>query len=44
MEQLMTAEAIAWQFVFAVLLRRFGWAAPILSRFGYYLVVRAIHQ
>lgn len=43
-EQLMNAEAIAWQFVYAVLLRRFGWAAPILARFGYYLVVRAFHQ
>ncbi len=37
-------EAIAWQFVFAVLLRRFGWPAPILARFGYYLLVRCFHQ
>ena len=43
-EQLMNAEAIAWQFVFAVLLRRFGWPAPILARFGYYLVVRCFIQ
>lgn len=43
-EQLMTAEAIAWQFVYAILLRRFGWAAPILARFSYYLVVRCFHQ
>lgn len=43
-EQLMNVEAIAWQVVYAVLLRRFGWAAPILARFGYYLVVRAFHQ
>lgn len=44
MEQLLSAESIAWQFLFAVLLRRFGWPAPILARFGYYLVVRAFHQ
>jgi hypothetical protein len=44
MEQLLNVEAIAWQVVYAVLLRRFGWAAPILARFGYYLVVRAFHQ
>ncbi len=43
-EQLMNAEAIAWQVVYGVLLRRFGWAAPILARFGYYFVVRAFHQ
>jgi hypothetical protein len=43
MEQAMNAEAIAWQFVYAVLLRRFGWAAPILARFGYYLVVRCFN-
>ena len=43
-EQLMTAEAIAWQFVYAILLQRFGWAAPILARFSYYLVVRCFHQ
>jgi hypothetical protein len=43
-EQLMNVEAIAWQVVYAVLLRRFGWAAPILARFGYYLVVRCFHQ
>jgi hypothetical protein len=44
MEQAMNVDAIAWQFVYAVLLRRFGWAAPILMRFGYYLVVRCFHQ
>jgi hypothetical protein len=44
MEQMMNAEAIGWQFVYAVLLRRFGWPAPILMRFGYYLVVRCFHQ
>jgi len=44
MEQAMTLEAIAWQIVYAVLLRRFGWPAPILARFGYYLVVRAFTQ
>jgi hypothetical protein len=43
-EQLLNAEAIAWQIVYALLLRRFGWPAPILARFGYYLVVRAFHQ
>jgi len=43
-EQLMNAEAIAWQLVYAVLLRRFGLGAPILARFGYYLVVRCFHQ
>jgi len=37
-------EGIAWQVVYAVLLRRFGWPAPILARFGYYLVVRCFHQ
>lgn len=41
MELAMNIEAIAWQLIFALLLRRFGWAAPILARFGYYLVVRA---
>jgi hypothetical protein len=40
MEQAMTFEAVFWQFVLAVLLRRFGWTAPILARYGYYLVVR----
>lgn len=44
MEQAMNLEAIAWQVIYAVLLRRFGWAAPILARFGYYLVVRCFHQ
>jgi hypothetical protein len=44
MEQAMNVEAIAWQMIYAVLLRRFGWAAPILARFGYYLVVRCFHQ
>ena len=43
-EQLMNVEAIAWQLVYAILLRRFGWPAPILARFGYYLVVRCFHQ
>jgi hypothetical protein len=32
--------AVADQFVYAVLLRRFGWPAPILVRFAYYLLVR----
>jgi len=41
MEQAMTFEAVFWQFAFAVLLRRFGWASPILARYGYYLAVRA---
>jgi hypothetical protein len=44
MEQAMNAEAIAWQFLYAVLLRRFGWPAPILVRFGWYLVARCFHQ
>jgi hypothetical protein len=43
-EQAMNVEAIAWQLMYAVLLRRFGWPAPILARFGYYLVVRCFHQ
>ena len=43
-EQLLNAEAIAWQFVYAVLLRRWGWPAPILARFGYYLIARCFHQ
>jgi hypothetical protein len=44
MEVGMNLEAIAWQVVYAVLLRRFGWPAPIIARFGYYLVVRAFIQ
>lgn len=44
MEQAMTIEGIAWQLMYAVLLRRFGWPAPILARFGYYLIVRCFHQ
>jgi hypothetical protein len=36
----LTLEGIAWQLVFAVLLRRLGWPAPILMRFGYYLLFR----
>lgn len=40
----LSLEAIAWQFAFAVLLRKFGWPAPILARLGYYLIVRAFHQ
>jgi hypothetical protein len=40
----MNVEAIAWQVVYAILLRRFGWPAPILARFGYYLVVRCFIQ
>jgi len=44
MEQAMNVEAIAWQFLYAVLLRRFGWPAPMLARFAYYLVVRCFTQ
>src|SRR5262249_42857230 len=44
MEHLLTVESVGWQFVFAVLLRRLGWPAPILARFGYYLIVRCFHQ
>jgi hypothetical protein len=44
LEWVMSGEAIAWEFVYAVMLRRFGWPAPILMRFGYYLVVRCFHQ
>ena len=33
-------EAVASQIVYAFMLRRFGWPAPILMRFGYYLLVR----
>lgn len=40
MEQMMMSEAVFWQFIYAVLLRRFGWASPIIARYGYYLVVR----
>jgi hypothetical protein len=36
----MELEAIATQLVFAWMLRRFGWPAPILMRYGYYLLVR----
>ena len=31
---------IAEQIVFAWMLRRFGWPAPILMRFAWYLIVR----
>jgi len=34
------AEGIVWQLVFAWVFRRFGWPAPILMRFGWYLVYR----
>jgi hypothetical protein len=33
-------EAVVAQLVFAWMLRRFGWPAPILMRYGYYLLVR----
>ncbi|HEY2049941.1 MAG TPA: hypothetical protein VGH03_11390 [Caulobacteraceae bacterium] len=36
----MNLEAIASQVLYALVLRRFGWPAPILMRYGYYLVVR----
>jgi hypothetical protein len=36
----MELEAIANQLLFAWMLRRFGWPAPILMRYGYYLLVR----
>jgi hypothetical protein len=44
MEQALSVEAIAWQFAYAVLMRRFGWPAPILARFGYYLIARCFIQ
>ncbi len=33
-------EGVAAQVLYAFMLRRFGWPAPILMRFGYYLLVR----
>jgi hypothetical protein len=36
----MNLEAIASQVLFVGMLRRFGWPAPILMRYGYSLVVR----
>ena len=33
-------EGVAAQILYAFMLRRFGWPAPILMRFGYYLLVR----
>jgi hypothetical protein len=36
----MTLEGVAWQLIFAYLMRRFGWPAPILARYGYYLLFR----
>jgi hypothetical protein len=44
MEVALNIEAIAWQFVYAILMRRFGWPAPILARFGYYLIARCFIQ
>lgn len=40
MDLAMNLEAIAAQLVYAWLLRRFGWPAPLLARYGYYLLVR----
>lgn len=40
LETLMTVEAVIWQLVYAWLLRRYGWGAPIIARYGYYLLVR----
>jgi len=33
-------EGILWQLIYAWTFRRFGWPAPILARFGWYLVYR----
>jgi hypothetical protein len=40
LETLVNLTAVAEQLAFAWVLRRFGWSAPILMRFGYYLLVR----
>jgi hypothetical protein len=40
LQTLMTLEAALWQLAFAWLLRRYGWASPIIARYGYYLLVR----
>ncbi|MEO8113277.1 MAG: hypothetical protein ABI655_02775 [Phenylobacterium sp.] len=40
LETLMTLEGCAWQLAFAWLLRRYGWGAPMIARYGYYLMVR----
>lgn len=42
LETLMTLEGCLWQFAFAFLLRRYGWSAPIIARYGYYLLVRIL--
>jgi hypothetical protein len=38
----MTLEGCLWQLAFAFLLRRYGWSAPIIARYGYYLLVRIL--
>jgi hypothetical protein len=40
MDIAMNLEAVASEVLFALMLRRFGWPAPILMRYGYYLLVR----
>jgi hypothetical protein len=40
MDVALTLEGIFWQLVFAALLRRYGWPAPMLMRYGYYLLFR----
>lgn len=39
-ETLLTIEGVIWQLVFAWLLRRCGWSAPMLMRFAFYLLFR----
>lgn len=40
LETAVNLAAVVEQLVFAWVLRRYGWSAPILARFGYYLLVR----
>lgn len=40
LETFVNLAAVAEQLVFAFMLRRYGWSAPIVMRLGYYLLVR----
>ena len=40
LDLMVSIEGVAAQIVYAFMLRRFGWPAPIIMRFGYYLLVR----
>jgi hypothetical protein len=40
LDQAITIEGVASELIFALMLRRFGWPAPILMRYGFYLLYR----